>query len=397
MMETAGPTLPTAQIVVRKRGADRIRRGHLWIYRSDVLNPKEAEPGSVVAVRNERGAVLGKAFFSSQSQISLRFLSRGDVAIDEAFFHDRFAAADVLRQRLGVDPLLSRRIYTEGDLLPGLIVDRYRDRLVVQSLIQATDRLQPLVTRILMERYQPRSILFRNDSRVRELEGLELKQEVVGEPVPETLVANEDEKEIEISLTSGQKTGSYLDQRDNHRAARRYARGRALDAFSYAGGFAVQIAGRCDHVEAVDISPHAVALARSNAERNGLKNVECIEANAFDFLRERHKEGRRYDTIILDPPAFAKNRESLEAALRGYKEINNRAMRLLRPGGILITCSCSHHVGEAIFAEMLAEAANDASCWVRVLERRTQAADHPILLTVPETLYLKCFILEIHY
>ncbi|PYS16337.1 MAG: methyltransferase [Acidobacteria bacterium] len=397
MTETAGPTLPTAQIVVRKRGADRIRRGHLWIYRSDVLNPKEAEPGSVVAVRNERGAVLGKAFFSSQSQISLRFLSRGDVAIDEAFFHDRFAAADVLRQRLGVDPLLSRRIYTEGDLLPGLIVDRYRDRLVVQSLIQATDRLQPLVTRILMERYQPRSILFRNDSRVRELEGLELKQEVVGEPVPETLVANEDEKEIEISLTSGQKTGSYLDQRDNHRAARRYARGRALDAFSYAGGFAVQIADRCEHVEAVDISAEAVSLARSNAGRNGLTNVECIEANAFDFLRERHKEGRRYDTIILDPPAFAKNKESLEGALRGYKEINNRAMRLLRPGGILITCSCSHHVSEGIFAEMLADAAKDAGCWARVLERRTQAADHPILLTVPETLYLKCFILEIRY
>ena len=397
MTETDGPTLPTAQIVVRKRGADRIRRGHLWIYRSDVLNPKEAEPGSVVAVRNERGAVLGKAFFSSQSQISLRFLSRGDVAIDEAFFHDRFAAADVLRQRLGVDPLLSRRIYTEGDLLPGLIVDRYRDRLVVQSLIQATDRLQPLVTRILMERYQPRSILFRNDSRVRELEGLELKQEVVGEPVPETLVANEDEKEIEISLTSGQKTGSYLDQRDNHRAARRYARGRALDAFSYAGGFAVQIADRCEHVEAVDISAEAVSLARSNAGRNGLTNVECIEANAFDFLRERHKEGRRYDTIILDPPAFAKNKESLEGALRGYKEINNRAMRLLRPGGILITCSCSHHVSEGIFAEMLADAAKDAGCWARVLERRTQAADHPILLTVPETLYLKCFILEIRY
>src|SRR5206468_2316701 len=183
-------------------------------------------------------------------------------------------------------------------------------------LIQATDRIQPLVGTILTERYQPRSILFRNDSRVRELEGLELRQEVMGEPLPETLIVNEDGKQMAISLTSGQKTGSYLDQRDNRRAARRYARGRALDAFSYTGGFAVQIADRCDHVEAVDISPQAVALARSNAERNGLKNVECIEANAFDFLRERHKEGRRYDTIILDPPAFAKNKESLEAALR---------------------------------------------------------------------------------
>ena len=389
--------MESGQIVIRRHGADRIRRGHLWVYRSDIVNPKDAEPGSIVSVRDERDTILGKAFFSSKSQISLRFLSRGDATIDEAFFQERFALADRLRERLGVDPLASRRICSEGDLLPGWVIDRYGDRLVVQSLIQATDRLQPLVTNIVMDRYGPRSILFRNDSRVRELEGLELKQEVAGDPIPDLLVINEDGKEIAISLTAGQKTGSYLDQRDNRRAARRYARGRALDAFSYTGGFAVQIADRCDHVEAVDISPQAVALARSNAERNGLKNVECIEANAFDCLRERHKEGRRYDTIILDPPAFAKNRESLEAALRGYKEINHRAMRLLRPGGILITCSCSHHVGEAIFAEMLAEAANDASCWLRVLERRTQAADHPILLTVPETLYLKCFILEIHH
>src|SRR5256712_47715 len=389
--------MESGQILIRRRGVARIRQGHLWVYRSDILNPEDAEPGSIVSVRDERETILGKAFFSSKSQISLRFLSRGDAPIDEAFFQQRFALADRLRERLGVDPLLSRRIYSEGDLLPGWVIDRYGDRLVVQSLIQATDRLQPLVQNIVMDRYRPRSILFRNDSSVRELEGLELKQEVAGDPIPDLLVINEDGKEIAISLTAGQKTGYYLDQRDNRRAARRYAPGRALHAFSYPGGFSVQISDRCAHVEAVYICPQAVALARSNAERNGLKTVECIEANAFDFLRERHKEGQRYDTIILDPPAFAKNKESLEAALRGSKEINNRAMRLLRPGGILITCSCSHHVGEAIFAEMLAEAANDASCWVRVLERRTQAADHPILLTVPETLYLKCFILEIHH
>src|SRR6266571_4649099 len=220
--------MESGRIVIRRRGADRIRRGHLWVYRSDILNPEDAGPGSVVSVRDERDTILGKAFFSSKSQISLRFLSRGDAPIDEAFFQERFALADRLRERLGVDPLASRRIYSEGDLLPGWVIDRYGDRLVVQSLIQATDRLQPLVTRILMERYQPRSILFRNDSRVRELEGLELKQELAGEPVPPTLVVNEDGKEIEVSLTSGQKTGSYLDQRDNHRAARRYARGRAL-------------------------------------------------------------------------------------------------------------------------------------------------------------------------
>ena len=395
--------MENGQVVINKRGVERIRRGHLWIYRSDILKGTDAEPGSIVAVCDERGNILGKAFFSSKSQISLRLLTRGNVAagpavtIDEQFFYGRFAAADHLRERLNIDPLLSRRIYAEGDLLPGLIIDRYADNLVVQNLIQAADRLQPLITRILTERYQPRSILFRNDSRVRELEGLELKQETVGEPVPDTVVVNEDGKDIAISLTAGQKTGSYLDQRDNHRAARRYARGNALDAFSYAGGFAIQIADRCEHVEAVDISSTAVALAKSNAERNRLQNIDCIEANAFDFMRERYSEGRRYDTIILDPPAFAKNKESLEGALRGYKEINNRAMRLLRSGGILITCSCSHHLSEGSFAEMLAESAKDAGCWARVLERRTQAFDHPILLTMPETLYLKCFILEIIY
>jgi 23S rRNA (cytosine1962-C5)-methyltransferase len=274
-------------------------------------------------------------------------------------------------------------------------VDRYDGCLVVQSLIQGTDAIQPRITELLTERYHPRSILFRNDSRVRELEGLPLQQEVVGEPLPETIVVDEDGKKLAVSLTGGQKTGSYLDQRENHRAARRYARGRALDAFTYTGGFALQIAEQCDQVEAVDMSGSALEFARTNAERNGLKNIECIEANAFDFLRERHKEGDRYDTIILDPPAFAKNKESLEGALRGYKEINNRAMRLLRPGGVLITCSCSHHATEPLFAEMLADAARDAGCWLRVLERRVQASDHPILLTVPETLYLKCFILQV--
>ena len=387
--------METGQVVIRKRGADRLRRGHLWVYRSDVLDDTQVQPGDVVTVREERGTMVGKAFFSSRSQIALRLLTRQDVPIDVEFFRRRFAAADHLRERLGVDPWLSRRIYSEGDLLPGLIIDRYDDRFVVQSLIQATDRIQPLVTTILTERYQPRSILFRNDIKVRELEGLELQQELIGEALPETITLNEDGRQIAISMAAGQKTGSYLDQRDNRRAARRYARGRALDAFSYVGGFSIHISDLCDRVEAVDISASAIELARANAQRNSFTNIECIEANVFDFLRERHKEGAQYDTIILDPPAFAKNKESLGGALRGYKEINNRAMRLLRPGGILITCSCSYHVTEGLFAEMLANAANDAGRWIRVLERRIQSVDHPVLLTVPETLYLKCFILEI--
>jgi 23S rRNA (cytosine1962-C5)-methyltransferase len=381
-------------VVIRKRGAERVQRGHLWVYRTDIATA-DADAGSIVSVRNERGNVLGKAFYSSKSQIALRFLTRGNVLIDEVFFKTRFEMADRLREQLGVDPFLSRRIYSEGDFLPGLIIDRYQDWLVVQSLIQGTDKIQPLVTEILQQRHP--SILFRNDSRVRELEGLELKQEVIGGSLPETLIVDEDGKKIAVSLSGGQKTGSYLDQRDNHQAARRLAHGQALDAFTYGGGFGLQIADVCERVEAVDISAAAVEMVRSNAERNGLTNIEAIEANAFDYLRDKHKQGARYDTIILDPPAFAKNKESLEGALRGYKEINNRAMRLLRSGGILITCSCSHHVTEGLFAEMLADAAKDAGCWARVLERRVQSRDHPILLTVPETLYLKCFILEIRY
>lgn len=367
----------------------------MWVYRSDIVTTEDAQPGAIVPVRDERGTMLGHAFYSSRSQIALRLLSRGDAEINEDHFRRRLDQADRLREQLGIDPLLSRRIYSEGDLIPGLIVDRYNDRLVVQSLIQATDALQPLFTRLLTERYQPRSILFRNDNRVRELEGLAIQQELVGEPFTDPLIVDEDGKKLALSLFSGQKTGSYLDQRDNHRAAKRYARGRALDAFTYAGGFALQIAENCERVEAIDISAQAVETARGNAERNGLKNIECIEANAFDYLRERHKEGDRYDTIVLDPPAFAKNKDSVEAALRGYKEINNRAMRLLRPGGVLITCSCSYHVSEALFAEMLADAARDAGCWLKVLERRIQSPDHPVLLSVPETLYLKCFIFRV--
>jgi 23S rRNA (cytosine1962-C5)-methyltransferase len=391
----SGETGPSSEVRIGKRGAARIRNGHVWVYRSDVLDAKDAAPGSIVSVRDERDVVVGQAFYSSQSKIALRFLCRGDAQIDEGFFRRRFEEADSLRSRLGVDPLLSRRIHSEGDFLPGLVVDRYGEYLVVQSLTQAADRLQPLFASILQERYHPRSIIFRNDTKVRELEGLALAQSWSGEEPPETVVVDEDGKQMEIALTTGQKTGGYLDQRDNHRAARRYAHGRALDGFCYGGGFALHLADVCDSVEAVDSSPAAVRLTQANASRNGAQNVRCIEANVFDLLRERSSQGERYDTIVLDPPAFARNRDSLEGALRGYKEINNRAMRLLKDGGILVTCTCSHHVSEGLFAEMLAEAARDAGCWLRVLERRIQSADHPVLMAVPETLYLKCFILEI--
>ena len=391
------PVQEDGQVRIRKRGAARVRNGHLWVYRSDILEIKDVPPGGITAVRDERDTMVGKAFYSSQSQIALRFLVRGDVGIDEGFFRQRFEKADALRARLGVDPQVSRRIYSEGDFLPGLVVDRYQEYLVVQSLTQGADRLQPIFTSILQDRYNPRSIIFRNDSKVRGLEGLPLVQSWTGEQPPETIVVDEDGKQLEISLLAGQKTGGYLDQRDNRRAARRYAHGRALDAFCYSGGFALQVADVCDSVDAVDAASAAIGLARANAQRNGLQNITCIEANVFDFLRDRSARGERYDMIVLDPPAFARNKESLEGAIRGYKEINNRAMRLLGDGGVLVTCSCSHHMSEGLFSEMLAEAARDAGCWLRVLERRIQAPDHPVLMTVPETLYLKCFILEIKY
>jgi 23S rRNA (cytosine1962-C5)-methyltransferase len=371
------------------------------VYRSDVLDSVNPVPaGSIVSVRDERGNAIGKALYSSTSQIALRFVTRGSAAsvpINEAFLRYRIDAGDKYRNRIGVDPNLSRRVYSEGDLLPGLIVDRYENTLVVQSLCQGIDKLEPLITTLLQEQYRPRSIVFRNDARVRELEGLPLEQHIIGEPVPDTILVNEDGKQFEVALLKGQKTGAFLDQRENHRAARRYAHGKALDGCTYAGGFALQTADVCQSVEAIDISAASLEIAQANAQRNGLKNVQCIEANIFDYLREASNQGRRYDTIILDPPAFARNRESLENSIRGYKEINNRAMRILNDGGILITCSCSHHVSEAIFAEMLAEAAQDAGCWARVVERRIQSADHPVLLTVPETLYLKCFILQIKH
>jgi 23S rRNA (cytosine1962-C5)-methyltransferase len=394
------PVREEGQVRIRKRGAARVRNGHLWVYRSDIIEVENVPAGAVTVVRDEHDAVVGKAFYSTQSQIALRFLVRGDVVINDALIRRRFEEADSLRVRLGVDPNVSRRIYSEADFLPGLIVDRYGEYLVVQSLTQAADRLQSLFISILQDRYQPRSILVRNDSKVRELEGLPLVQSWIGEEPPQSVVVQEDGKQVEIPLASGQKTGSYLDQRENHRASRRYARGRALDGFCYGGGFALQLADVCDHVDAVDSSSAAVHLAQSNALRNNLRNITCIEANAFDFLRERAaatRKGEGYDTIVLDPPAFARNKESREGALRGYKEINHRAMRLLKDGGILVTCSCSYHVNEGLFAEMLADAARDAGCWLRVLERRIQAADHPVLMAVPETLYLKCFILEVRY
>jgi 23S rRNA (cytosine1962-C5)-methyltransferase len=275
-----------------------------------------------------------------------------------------------------------------------LVVDRYADILVVQALSQGMDRLLPTLVPWLVEATGVRGVLARNDPRVRLLEGLEQRVDVLGGAVPETVVVREGPVRYEVNPRVGQKTGFFLDQRENREAASQYARGRLLDCFSYTGGFALRLAGRCDHVEAIDISPEAVARITANAALNGLSNVTGREANVFDELRRLEKAGERYDTIVLDPPAFAKNKAAIPKALAGYKEINLRALRLLKPGGYLVSCSCSYNVDEATFAHVVYDASVDARVPVTVVEKRMQGRDHPVLLGVPETYYLKCLILR---
>jgi 23S rRNA (cytosine1962-C5)-methyltransferase len=285
-------------------------------------------------------------------------------------------------------------VHAEGDLLPALIVDRYADYLSIQTLDQGMDRAQPEILAALGRVFSPRGVVERNEAAVRQHENLAPRSGVLAGEVPECVPIRMNGLTWYADLLRGQKTGVYLDQRENYVAAARYARGRALDCFTSTGGFALHLAARCDSVEGIDSSAQALETAERNRAANGIENVEFRQADVFDWLAGRRGPGRRYGTIVLDPPAFAKSRESREGAARGYREINRRALELLEPGGRLVTCSCSHHVSEAMLLEIAAQASLDAGRPLRVLERRTQALDHPILLTVPETLYLKCLILE---
>ena len=380
-------------VVISPRGVERIRLGHLWVYRSDIRSA-QAEPGAVVRVTDERGRFHGRAFYSDKSQIAIRLLTRDDRPVDRAFFTERLQQAIAYRERVVEDSEAFRLVYSEADLLPSLVVDRYGDYLVVQTLSQGTERHKSLLVEILAELLSPKGIIERNDPKVRLLEGLEQKVSVLHGEVPAEITVRENGVLLAYDLHKGQKTGSFLDQRENHRAARRYASGDVLDCFSYQGGFALTVAGQCDHVEVIEMSPAAIEAARRNQHLNGLANVTFREGNTFDLLKEYDEAGRRFRMIVLDPPAFAKNRDSIPAAHRGYKEINLRALKLLEPGGYLITCSCSYHVTEPLFLQIIAEAANDARRSVTVVERRTQARDHPIFLTMPETHYLKCMIIR---
>ncbi|MBA3248580.1 MAG: class I SAM-dependent rRNA methyltransferase [Pyrinomonadaceae bacterium] len=382
-------------ITVTRRGAERARAGHLWIYRSDVREINNAAGGAVVRVQDERGRLVGQALYSDCSEIAVRLLSWRDERIDREWWRGRLRRAVERRAQLKREADAFRLVYSEGDALPSLILDRYADLLVLQTLAQGTETIKGLLIELLIEELQPRAIVERNDVRVRLLEGLPMSAGVIYGDAPEELDVVQHGVRFRVSPLGGQKTGAFLDQRENHTAAARVAHGRALDCFTFNGGFALGLAPVCESVLGLDISAEALRAARLNAELNNATNVEFREANVFDALREMQDAGERFDTIVLDPPAFAKNRASFRAAARGYKEINLRALKLLAAGGTLVTCTCSYHMTEPAFLEVITEAAADARRRLQIVEKRIQASDHPVLVGVPETLYLKCVIARV--
>jgi 23S rRNA (cytosine1962-C5)-methyltransferase len=346
-------------------------------------------------VVDHKGAALGIAHYSDASQISLRMLTERPETIDRGFYLRRLSSAEAYRKRVVTGSNAYRLVHGEGDQLPGLVIDRYGDYFTIQTLDQGMDRAQADLVSCLEEMFGPKGIVERNDVAVRKRESLPLEAGVLAGEVPEAVLIEMNGLKLYADLLHGQKTGIFLDQRENYVAAARYGSGRALDCFTSTGGFALHLAARCESVEAVDSAEATLKMAERNREANSIGNVEFREADLFDLLAGYAQAHRRFDTVVLDPPAFAKSRGTLDAALRGYKEINRRALQLLSSGGVLVTCSCSHHVSEAMLLELVAEASLDTKRKLRVLERRTQSQDHAILLTVPETLYLKCLILEV--
>ena len=393
--------LDLPKIKVSPRGATRLKSGHVWVYRSDVLSADGVEPGSVATVTDQRGKPLGTALYSSSSQIAIRLISHDPVPDFPSLLRTRIADAIAYRKNVVRDTDAYRVVFSEADFLPGLIVDRYSDILSLQILTQAMDTnlARESVISQLTQKLAPASVIERVDPRVRELETLPARVSGLlhGEKTATIFAMNG--VKFHYDALEGQKTGAFLDQRENYSAAAQYAKGDALDVFCYQGGFALHLARVCDQVTAVDSSRPALEVADQNAALNRKllqgKEIEWMEANAFDLLKDYATSNRRYNTVVLDPPAFAKSKRDLDAALRGYKELNLRALKMLGPGGVLVTCSCSYHVSEACFLDMLASAALDARRNLRLIEIRGQAKDHPVLLNVPETAYLKCVIASV--
>jgi 23S rRNA (cytosine1962-C5)-methyltransferase len=395
------PSKPAASsspvVKISRRGAQRLQEGHVWVYRSDIVSATGVPPGAGVGVTDERGKFLGTALYSSASQIAVRMISPQSVNDLTGLLRERIHAAIRYREKVVRDTDAYRVIFSEGDFLPGLIVDRYNDLLSMQILTQAMDAepIRQVIVSELKQRLKPASIVERVDPRIRELEQLPARPsgliESEGENRKTSTVVSMNGVRFHYEAFEGQKTGSFLDQRENYAAAARYAHGEALDVFCYQGGFALHLAQSCSKVTGVDSSRPALEVADRNAALNS-REIEWVEANAFDLLRDYADAGRRYDTIVLDPPAFAKSKSNLETALRGYKELNLRALKMLRPGGILVTCCCSYHVSPAQYLDVLRFSARDVHRKLRLVETRNQAKDHPILLNIPETEYLKCSI-----
>jgi 23S rRNA (cytosine1962-C5)-methyltransferase len=387
----------TRTAVLTNRGAARARSGHPWIYRSDVVDAA-GDAGDVVRVVDRAGHFLGHAFYNPKSEITLRIVTREDEEINEPWFRNRIEQARSYRESLHIDASAYRLLHSEADGISGLVADRYEDYIVLQVGSAAVEQRLGSLVNTLEDLFSPAGILLRGDSAARKREGLTRKVEVLSGEVSDSVGVHEGPVRYRAQLRGGQKTGGFLDQRENHLAASRYVErcsgARVLDVFSYAGGFALHAARVAETVEAVDASEPALRAARENAEFNGLSNIAFTRANAFDVLRERSDAGTRYDAVILDPPAFAKTKRDLSGARRAYKEINLRAMKLLTPGGTLVTCSCSYHFSRELMEDTLRSAAADAGRTVRVREWRGQALDHPEILTIPETRYLTCAVLE---
>ncbi len=385
-------------VKVSPRGATRLKDAHVWVYRSDIISAEDVPAGAVVAVNDHRGQFLGTALYSSSSQIAIRLISRDVVSDFPGLLRKRIAEAISYREKIVHDTDAYRLIFSEADFLPGLIVDKYKDIVSLQILTQAMDAdlvRQTLIAE-LTETLHPASIVERVDSKIRQLEELPPRASglLSGEQTSTVFAMNG--VQFHFDALEGQKTGAFLDQRENYAAAAQYAHGDALDVFCYQGGFALHLAPRCEHLTGVDSSRPALEIAEQNAALNH-REIEWIEANAFDLLKDYSSSGQRYDCIVLDPPAFAKSKRDLDTALRGYKEINLRALKMLRPDGILVTCSCSYHMSQADFLEVLASAARDVHRQLRLIEVRGQARDHPVLLNVPETAYLKCVIASVNH
>jgi 23S rRNA (cytosine1962-C5)-methyltransferase len=384
-----------AAAVVSARGAQRWAAGHPWIYRSDLVERPSSPPGAVT-VRDQRGRALGTALWSPASEISLRLIDRrADAVLDGDWWRARLSQVLGRRAPLAADSSAFRLVHGEGDGLPSLVCDRYDRWLVVQLMSAGLEAFRDTIVDTLVELTGVDGVLARNDAALRLKEELPRETVLLRGAVPNEIEVVEHGVRYLAAPWTGQKTGAFLDQRENRVRVGAVARGRALDCFSYHGSFALHLARRAELVVALDLSAPALQRARENAERNGFRNIETREHNAFDFLRDEERAGASYDTIVLDPPAFAKTRAALPTALRGYKEINLRAMRLLAPGGLLFTASCSYHLTKPLFLEMLESAAADSGRRVILREIHGQPTDHPEVLSIPETGYIKGALLEI--